>query len=346
MVTMKDIAREAGVSAMTVSNALRGRDNVAPATAHRVLDAAERLGYRLTTTSMSARSLRVRGCGGDSSGVIGVAVFEFDSAQPSQMAAGISRAAMERGYRTIFQQTRVNEQYERDIIRGIANQFCDGLIFSATCLEPSEVDRLAQHRPTVLLDDGRGQGALDTVLSPGITGARAAVSYLLKQGRRHIAVVGDSLQMLDDPERRQSVGGRRLQGCIQALHEAGLRTTDAAFLSCDWNGSAARALVHAMGDHMREYDAIFCLTDGMALGVLRGLTDCGVRVPDDVAVMGFDGIAAGELSVPSLSTVAVDYDWMARIAVNRVIERLEHPMESSVCLCMETPFHLELRESA
>ena len=347
MVTLKDIGREAGVSAMTVSNVLRGREVVAPETAERVLSAAQSLGYHVNTTSLSARNLRISSSRADGShGVIGVAVYEFDNAQPGQMAALISEAAAQRGYRTVFQQTRVNERYERDIISGIANQFCDGLIFSPSCLQPRQIDLLARHRPTVLLDDGRDRLSQDTVLTPCESGARDAVLYLYERGCEHIAIIGGGDEMLHDAEQAKSVGGRRLRGCVEAFKQSGITWESSDLFACEWSDEAVRQLIVAQGKRMLGYDALFCMTDEMALGALRGLADLGIRVPDDIAVMGFDGIRAGALSVPSLTTVEVDYAAMATIAVDLVAERMHAPTPTKEPQRVEVPYRLVVRESA
>lgn len=348
MVTMKDVGRRAGVSAMTVSNVLRGKDNVTAGTARRVLEAADELGYRITTTAISARSLRTSNTRrATTKGVIGVAVYEFDNAHPAQLAASISQCAAELGYQTLFQQTRTDEDSERAIIQSISNQFCDGLVFSPLRLSPEEIAQLTQHRPTVLIDDARPQTQLDAVLSPSEAGAADAIRYLWDSGRRNIAVLGTGPDVLTDPAERHGVGARRLSGCIEAFRGLGVGLDEGRIIHCEWRDAAAREAIHRLGtERLAGLDALFCMTDSIALGAIRGLADLGLNVPDDIAVMGFDGVATGAMAVPALTTVEADIEGMARIAVERVIARIGEGPQHGGRIVHTVGHRLAIRESA
>ncbi|MBT1170645.1 LacI family DNA-binding transcriptional regulator [Bifidobacterium sp. SO4] len=349
MITMKDIANATGVSVVTVSNALRGKDNVSPETAQRILETADSMGYRVNAANLAARNLRVRGTRNalPEKPVIGVAIFEFDNMQPAQLAAEISRTASARRCQTLFQQTLTDAENEHSIIDNIANQFCDGLILSSANLPVKDIIRFTKRRPTVLVDDDRPQEQLDTVLSPCEIGSAEAVRYLLDKGHRRIGFVGDGFGVMDDPMRLHSVGGRRMRGCADALSGAGMALTTGQCIDTEWTWEGARSAIHQIGESIRGYDALFCLTDNIALGVIRGLGDLGIRVPDDIAVMGFDGCAIGECFMPGLTTVAVDIPQMASLAVDSVLDRIEgrigvneHGRRRIV------GHHLEIRESA
>ncbi|MBW3080187.1 LacI family DNA-binding transcriptional regulator [Bifidobacterium saguinibicoloris] len=326
MVTMKDVGREAGVSAMTVSNVLRGNDNVSPATAQRVREAADKLHYKLNTTSLSARSLRVNTSRkADRYGTIGLAIYELDRPYPSQLASLISQAAEARGYQTVVQETRINERNERSIIQRMSNQFCDGLIFSSSRLTVQEIEQLSNHRPTVLLDDDRPQQDIDTILTPCEVGAYDAIRYLYGRGYRRIGIIGgDSAEWESETAllANHDVRHRRLLGCRRAFDELGVPRETVRLVDCEWNETAAREAMHRNEMAVRECDALFCMTDTIAFGTIRGLKDLGIGVPEDVAVMGFDGIAMGEITVPSLTTVAVDIGEVARRAIDLLIRRI------------------------
>lgn len=349
MVTMKDVGKAAGVSAMTVSNVLRGNDNVAPDTARRVREAADRLHYRLNTTSLSARSLRVNTSRKASGfGTIGLAIFELDRPYPAQLASLISQAAEDRGYQTVVQQTRINENNERSIIERMSNQFCDGLIFSSSRLSADEIEQLSNHRPTVLLDDDRPQQDIDTILTPSESGAQAAIEYLYGLGKRRIGIVGGNpdektdvplLESYHDPRHR------RLLGCRRAFSRLGLTWDGERVVTTSWNDVDARRAVHEQETRIRDCDALFCMTDTIAFGTLRGLKDLGIKVPEDVAVIGFDGISLGELTVPALTTVAVDIELIARQAVDLLIRRInDEPNLGRQRITVD--YHIERRESA
>ncbi|KFI91730.1 transcriptional regulator, LacI family [Bifidobacterium saguini DSM 23967] len=348
MVTMKDVGREAGVSAMTVSNVLRGNTNVTPETAQRVREAADKLHYRLNTTSLSARSLRVSTSRGSRNfGTIGLAIFELDRPYPSQLASLISQAAEKRGYQTVVQETRINADNERSIIERVSNQFCDGLIFSSSRLSAAEIEQLSNHRPTVLLDDDRPQQDIDTILTPSEAGARAAIEYLWSTGKRHIGIVGGVYESADNNEMSDSndTRHRRLRGCRNAFAQFGVDWADVPMIDAPWNDADACKAIAANADLVRSCDALFCMTDTTAFGVIRGLKDIGLSVPDDIAVMGFDGIEMGAIMTPSLTTVAVDIPMVAQKAVDMLIERIDDESDRKRQRIVAN-FHIAHRESA
>lgn len=348
MVTMKDVGREAGVSAMTVSNVLRGNTNVTPETAQRVREAADKLHYRLNTTSLSARSLRVSTSRhGRNFSTIGLAIFELDRPYPSQLASLISQAAEKRGYQTVVQETRINADNERSIIERVSNQFCDGLIFSSSRLSAAEIEQLSNHRPTVLLDDDRPQQDLDTILTPSEAGAQAAIEYLWSTGKRRIGIVGGLGESADEHETYDSndTRHRRMMGCRNAFEKLGVDWYSVPIIATPWNDTDARRTINEQADLVRSCDALFCMTDTTAFGVIRGLKDIGLRVPEDIAVMGFDGIEMGATMVPSLTTVAVDIPMVAQKAVDMLIERIDDETDRDRQRII-ADFHIEQRESA
>lgn len=349
MVTMKDVGREAGVSAMTVSNVLRGNDNVAPETAERVRAAADKLHYRLNTTSLSARSLRVSTSRKNTQrGTIGLAIFELDRPYPSQLASLISQAAEERGFQTVVQQTRISESNERSIIERISNQFCDGLLFSSSRLSASEIEQLSNHRPTVLLDDDRPQQDIDTILTPCEEGAQAAIEYLYQSGRRRIGIVGEDLENGEFSGNENDVRHRRMVGCRAACEKLGLRWEDIRIIPTPWTDIDARAAIHTYESLIHDCDALFCMTDTIAFGTIRGLHDIGLTVPHDVSVIGFDGIEMGETMIPSLTTIAVDIRQIAYKAVDLLITRIndQDGLSALPHQRIVADFHIERRESA
>lgn len=347
MVTMKDVGREAGVSAMTVSNVLRGNDNVAPETAKRVRQAADKLHYRLNTTSLSARSLRVSTSRkGKEYSTIGLAIFELDQPYPSQLASLISIEAEKRGYQTVVQQTRINELNERSIIERMSNQFCDGLLFSSSRLSAYEIETLSNHRPTVLLDDDRRQTDIDTVLTPCEAGAQAAITYLYGIGRRRIGIIGANPAVNEvSLEDNRVTKGRRITGCRTAFEELDMPWDSSHIIPTAWNDVDARQAVHTYESTIRDCDALFCMTDTVAFGVIRGLKDIGLDVPRDIAIVGFDGIAMGASMVPSLTTVAVDIEDIARRSVDLLIRRIDDEPDLPHQR-VTAAFHIERRESA
>ena len=314
MATMTDVAKAAGVSRATASYALRGDPRIAPATAEKVRQAAAALQY---TTNLSARSLR-----SGRSGVIGVAIFELDKPYPSEMSAAVSHEAAAHGFETIVQQTSNSKEREISILRKVTSQLCDGTIFSPGNVSVEEITALYGGKPMVLLDDISDDPLFDCVFTPCADGAEAAIRHLVDVGCRNIGVVGVDYEALVEDNQALTVSGKRLTGALKAFDDLGIDVDEHNFIRSQWETADARSIAHQLVDKGLEFDGIFCMTDSVALGIIRGFADRGVRVPDDVAVIGFDGINEGEYFVPSLSTVQTDMADLARKAVGLLLRRL------------------------
>lgn len=198
----------------------------------------------------------------------------------------------------------------------------------------------------MLLDDDRPQQDIDTILTPCIAGARKAIEYLYGLGRRRIGIMGGSVIADGMPEARGcNTRDRRFEGCRQAFDRLGMDWDSACIIPTSWNDTDARQAVHYHETLIRQCDALFCMTDTVAFGTLRGLKDLDISVPDDMAVIGFDGIAMGAMTVPSLTTIAVDVDFIAKQAVDLLIKRINYepdlPHQRIVA-----GYHIEHRESA
>ena len=330
MVTMSDVASAAGVSRATASYALRGDPRIAETTAARVRKAAHSLHY---TTNLSARSLR-----SGHSGVIGVAIFELDRPYPSEMSAAMSRAAERLGLQAIVQQTSNSAESEISILRKVTSQLCDGTIFSPSNVNDEEIQALSGGKPLVFLDDISPSPLFDTVNTPCEEGAEAAVTHLLDIGCKRVAILGSKYQILLDDRESRSVSGRRLLGCLNAFEKAEYTVNPGDFIPLKhWDSQDARKCAHDLVESGQTFDGVFCMTDTIALGFMRGLADCGIRIPEDIAVIGFDGINEGSYCIPSLSTIATDLDDLADKAIGILTSRISGQRSSTTTSASVTP---------
>lgn len=330
MVTIKDVAKAAGVSPMTVSNVINDHPNVRSSTRAKVLEAMARLDYRV---NVAARNL-AKG----STGTIGLAVPEVNSLYYSRLAASVIAAAERRDLRVSVEQTASRDN-ELDALSLSRNRLYDGLILTAAGMGQADAERLRVDHPVVILGDRIFGAPVDHVAMPNLEASRAATRHLIERGCRRIAFLCGAVEEVD-------TSSLRLTGHRQALEEAGLPTDPALIQQVDRFGmreGAGRAREMAEGG--LDFDGVFCVTDSLAMGVLRGLTDAGIRAPDQVKVIGFDNVTESEYFIPSLSTIDPDHDGMAERAVDLLLKRIEQTEPPTGHQDFIGDFSLVIRES-
>ncbi|WP_037886372.1 LacI family DNA-binding transcriptional regulator [Streptomyces sp. NRRL S-646] len=330
MTTIQDVAKAAGVSPMTVSNVINDHPNVRPATREKVLEAMARLDYRVNVAARNLRKGRT--------GTIGLAVPEVDSAYYGLLAAAIIAAASRRGLRVSIEQTASRDN-ELDALSLSRNRLYDGLILSAAGMGQGDAERLRVDHPVVILGDRIFGAPVDHVAMPNFDASHAATRHLIERGCRRIAIVCGAVEEVD-------TSSLRITGYRKALEDAGLSADRVLVQQVDRLGmreGAERA--REMAKSGLDFDGVFCVTDALAMGVLRGLADVGTRVPDEVKVIGFDNVSESEFFIPSLSSVDPDHDGMAERAVDLLIRRIEQTQPPTRHQDVVGGFSLVIRES-
>lgn len=328
---LKDVAERAGVSVKTVSNVVNGYPHISAPTRERVTAALRELDYQ---PNLSARGLR-----SGRSGVIALALPELNAAYFAEIAQHVVRAADERGWTVLVDATDGERERERVVASGIRPHLIDGLIFTPLSLTASDLSRRAGDTPLVLLGERLPSTAGDHVAIDNVAAAREATAHLISTGRRRIAAIG--------AQRSQSGASARLRlkGYCQALEEAGMeRREELVVPAAAWHRSDGAAAALALAALPEPPDAVFCFNDLLALGALRALREAGLKVPQDVAVVGFDDIEESRYSTPTLTTIAPDKAEIARTAVDLLARRLSG--EADRASTRATPgYRLEVRES-
>jgi DNA-binding LacI/PurR family transcriptional regulator len=307
---MKHVAARAGVSIKTVSNVVNGSARVAAETRQRVQAAIDELGFVPNATARSLRSGR--------SGLVALALPELDAPYFAELAQHVVEAAGERGWTVLVDATGGQAEQERLAASGIRPQLIDGLIFSPLALRASDLPDAGSGPPTVLLGERVTDAAVDLVTVDNHAVAASAVEHLAALGRRRIAAVGAQ-------HTETGVTARlRLEGYRLGLARVGLPCDDGLTVeAARWHRSDGAAAARTLLRAVHDVDAIVCFNDLLALGVLRALADAGVRVPDDIAVVGVDDVEDGRYSRPSLTTVSLDKAQIARTAVELLAARLD-----------------------
>ena len=309
---MRDVALLAGVSNKTVSNVVNDYPHVHPDTRARVQRAIAELGYR---PNMSARGLR-----SGRTGVIGLAVPQLRQPYFAQLADAVIAAAERRGLGVIMGQAG-DRDHETALLRDGLRQ-TDGMLFSPEQLGTEDRAMLDDVTfPLVMLGERIFGGPTDHVTMHNVEGARAAVEHLVGLGRRRLAVIGAHPDGRTGQLRPSDL---RVSGYREALAAAGLpHDPRLERRVAPWHAvDGARATRELIASGV-PFDAVFTLNDSLGIGALRALGEAGYRVPEDVAVIGFDNIADGRLTLPSLSSVDPGREEIAETAVGLLVERIE-----------------------
>ncbi|MET0813407.1 MAG: LacI family DNA-binding transcriptional regulator [Microbacterium sp.] len=331
---MHDVARVAGVSIKTVSNVINDYPHVSAATRSRVQSAIDELDYR---PNLSARGLR-----SGRTGIIGLAVPALRENYFAELADSVIRAAEKRGLGVVVEQTSEERSREILAVSGGPRRFIDGLLFSPVALGQADAHILDVPFPLVLLGERIFGGPTDHVTMHNTTSAEAAVAHLVEMGRRRIALVGASSADDDDV----SSAGLRLRGYRRGLLAAGIPFDPLLVRgSGHWSRESGVATTHRLVADAVPFDAVFALNDTLALGVLRALGEEGIRVPEDVAVIGFDNIDEARFSVPSLTSVDTGRAEIADIAVELLVERINEKGERRPPRTVKPGFSIATRES-
>lgn len=315
MVTMRDIAKEAGVSQATVSYALHNDPSISKTTRDKVMRAAQRLNYSI---NVSARTLRT-----GKTNAIGLVLQDIHNPYSTQLADAISSYANSRGYQTIIQQTFYESTNEITILQNIVSSVCDGVIFSPSKLTVREIQAQLNGKPAVLLSPIDATHTYDTMLVACEQGIFTATSYLLSRGCQRLLFYCADYADFDDIKGATDTKWQRAAGFQRALLRNGITPEPWQFIADrPWNRISARDAIIETVRNGIAFDGVVCINDESAIGVLRGLADCGINVPGDVMVTGFDGVEESEFCVPALTTYVMDYDDYARKAVDTLIARI------------------------
>ncbi len=299
---IKDVAREAGVSITTVSKALNGYSDVKPETKKRIQQIAQRLNYM---PDANARSLGGKARKNLAYLVSGLAKQD-ESGFVYGMLSGMYQASLDHQFDFIILTTNAAKQGELSYIQLCRQKNIDGVLVSGLNInEPYYRELMNSEIPCVVME---GEYKSKNVCGLSIDNARAAYDvthYLIGMGHKKIALMNG--------KSTATVSQRRLKGYLQAMAEAGLETGEAWVENGEFDEDEAYRATFRLLDNCLGVTAIFCSSDLMAIGVLRALKERGLKVPEDISVIGFDDIPVARYINGGLTTVAQDPYEMGRI---------------------------------
>lgn len=293
-VTIVEIAKEAGVSAQTVSRVVNGHLNVAPETRDKIQEIIDRRGYH---PSRLARSL-LRG----RSHTIGVVGYGLGLFGPSQTLAGIIREANEAGY-SILPNMAIEPDIEdpAKVIGELIEYHVDGIIWAVPEIGGNHdgIEQLMaeQDIPFVFISMEHRPN-LAVVSVDNRLGARLATQHLIDQGHRRIGLIKGPLDWWEARE--------RVQGWYETMQANGLTVDDMLIRRGDWSSAVGERCMRELLQSQTDIDAVFISNDSMAIGALKAAREFGLKVPDDLAIVGFDDIPEAAYFFPALTTIQQD----------------------------------------
>ncbi|OHX64273.1 LacI family DNA-binding transcriptional regulator [Flammeovirga pacifica] len=289
--TIHDIAIRLNISKSTVSRALRNHPDVSKDTKAAVFEMAEKLNYQKNILASNLAS--------KSTNLIGVVIPEIARQHFfAQALSGIQKVAKEKGYIVMVCQSNEELQEEINQVRALVNSRVAGLLISLS----KETDTfghlqeaLDRDIPVVLFDRGTDQIEVSQVTVDDYKGAFDITNHLIHEGYDNLAHLSGPMSL--------SISQKRYQGFIDALKSSGKNTAEAIVYQCDNLSLDACEAVDRLLSQKKKPDAVFCMSDYMAIQVIKHLKDRGIKIPEDMAVAGFAGDPITELMDPQISTV-------------------------------------------
>jgi DNA-binding LacI/PurR family transcriptional regulator len=315
----------------TVSNVVRDYPHVSPQMRARVQQAIDELGYRPNVVARRLATGRT--------GLVALAFADVTIPYFAELSRAASRAAERFEFRVLLEETDATLDGERAVLTSSEAGLVDGMIFQPAVMPSSEIARHRTDIPLVLLGETQAPLTIDRVMIDNVAAAREITQHLIDSGRRRIGFVGHESSALSETSRQ------RLLGYQDALSAAGLPVDPSLLIASDSvSASDARdAVRHALDDGL-DVDALVCRDDLAAIGTLRALQERGVRVPDDVAITGWDDTRLSAVTFPSLTTVSPDIDAILDRAFALLDERIRG--YDGVGRHELAPYRIVVRESA
>ncbi len=323
-VTIRDIALKLNVSISTVSRALRGVADINPDTKKAVLEMAEKLNYEPNLVAQSLRKNKTN--------TLGIVVPDLITHFFSACISGIQEHAASNGYNVMICQSNECLETEINNIHTLVASRVDGLLISLS-KETNTYEHLhslfAKDIPVVFFDRVCDELKATKVIVDDHDGAYRATEHLIEMGYKRIAHLSGPPSL--------SISKNRLQGYLDALHAYGIVPDERLILSSDLSKEAVIAQTRQLLGMTAPPDAIFAINDPVAIQAMLVIKECGIKIPDDIALIGFTNEPVSALIEPSLTTIAQPAYTMGQTAARLLLEQVNHPDDfKPQCITLKT----------
>lgn len=304
--SIKDVAKEAGVSIATVSRVLNDIDVVNEETKKKVLDAIKKLGYRPNIVARSLKTQRTR--------TVGILIPDISSQLYPEIVRGAEDVANIYNYNVMLCNSDSDLEKEKEYLRVLKEKMVDGVLYMSSSLEDDTLDLINElDLKTVLVETKDKNGDLPSVTIDNVKATYESTKYLIDRGITEIAFIG----MQKDSN---NAWGERFQGYEEALKESGLQLKeDLTYFNKLKVKTGYEGVLSILGKGLIP-KGIVCASDEIAMGAINALRDKKLRIPEDVSVVGFNDIHSAQVFYPKLTTIAQPMYDMGSIAMRMLIK--------------------------
>lgn len=287
--SIKDVAREAGVSIATVSRVLNEVDVVNEETKKRVMEAIKKLGYRPNIVARSLKTQRTK--------TVGIVMPDISSAFYPEIVRGAEDVANIYNYNIILCNTDLDTGREKDYLRVLKEKMVDGIIYMSNSLAP-EILQLTKDLdlPTVLVETNDDERIFPSVTIDNEGAALDATSYLIQKGNKSIAYIGTHYEV-------KNASAKRYLGYKAALKEADMKVDSSKVIFTGLKAKHGEEAIEELIRRNVKFDSIVCCSDELAMGAINKLREKGIKVPEDVDVVSFNNTYVASIYYPKLTTI-------------------------------------------
>ncbi len=306
--TLKDIAKEAGVSYATVSRALSGHPEVNKITRKKIIKIAEKMGYQPNAIAQGLVKNETK--------TIGLIIPDITNPFFPAIARGVEEAAIEKGYSTFLCNTNWNKNIEKKYLNVLIQKQVDGLILTPSSESTTHLKFIEELSPPKVFINKIINNSDTSIIIDNIKGAYQAVEHLINKGHKKIAYIGG--------EKYSTANKERLRGYKKAMQQNDLPVNNDYVKMKGFNRDSGYFIMKEMllGESF-EITAVFSANDMLALGVIQAIRESNLKIPEDIAIVGFDDIEFASLPEIQLTTVSQPKYQMGQIAFDVLYEKLK-----------------------